>query len=76
MSQGIERLRELPPAKRCVAVAAIALQLSLFVAAELDIHRRSANEIRGTKARWRVISLLNFIGPISYFRWGRLPSAR
>jgi hypothetical protein len=76
MNEGIERLCELPPAKRCVAVAAIALQLGLFVAAELDIHRRCANEIRGSKARWRLICLLNFIGPISYFRWGRLPSAR
>lgn len=76
LQQGIAQLRELPPARRCATLAAIALQLGLFAAAEIDIQRRPASQIRGGKARWRLACLVNFVGPIAYFRWGRLPSRR
>jgi hypothetical protein len=71
MSGSVKRLRTLPLPQRVAAVMAIALQFGLFVAAELDIQRRPAAEIRGGKGRWRVISLLNFVGPLLYFCCGR-----
>jgi hypothetical protein len=58
-----------PPAKFGTIVAA-SVQLSLLIAAQRDISRRPAEEIRGSKALWRAVTLLNFIGPGSYFTFG------
>jgi hypothetical protein len=64
-----------PPAKVGTIVAA-GVQLSLLIAAQRDISRRPAGEIRGSKALWRAVTLINFIGPGSYFTFGvrRVPS--
>ena len=49
-----------------------------LLAAQRDISRRPAEQIRGSKALWRVATLVNFIGPASYFTFGvkRHPAAR
>jgi hypothetical protein len=47
------------------------IQLGLLVAAQVDIQRRDAGDVNGSKALWRLVCLLNFIGPLTYFRWGR-----
>lgn len=47
------------------------LQITLLVAALWDMWRRPADEIRGDRRLWTVISLLNFVGPIAYFLFGR-----
>ena len=36
-----------------------------------DIRRRPAAEIRGNKWIWTGVSFINFVGPISYFLFGR-----
>ena len=66
-----------PPAKIGTIVAAC-VQLSLLIAAQRDISRRPAEEIRGSKALWRAVTLINFIGPGSYFTFGvrRSPAAQ
>lgn len=46
-------------------------QLGLLIAAERDIQRRPADLIRGPKTRWRLLCLINFVGPLSYFAFGR-----
>lgn len=46
-------------------------QLALLVAALLDIYRRPREEIRGSKVLWVLVSFVNFIGPSSYFLFGR-----
>jgi len=61
--------------QRVTAFLAIVIQVSLLVAALQDIRRRSAAELRGRKAMWTAISFINFIGPISYFVFGRKPQA-
>jgi hypothetical protein len=66
-----EHFRDLPPAKRIAVVAGAAVQLTLLAAAQRDIQRRPAAEIRGSKLRWRLICLINFVGPLSYFAFGR-----
>jgi hypothetical protein len=71
MKDSLTKLGALSPSRRAALLCAIALQIGLLVAAELDIQRRPAGAIRGGKARWRVVSLINFVGPLSYFRWGR-----
>lgn len=51
------------------------MEFVLIVAAERDIGRRSPAELRGGKLLWRIVALNNFIGPLSYFRWGRRTTA-
>ncbi|MFP5451888.1 MAG: PLDc N-terminal domain-containing protein [Thermoleophilia bacterium] len=65
------RWSELSPRERVVVVALAVVQLSLLAAAWADIRRRPAEQIRGGKARWALMSLINFAGPIAYFAAGR-----
>lgn len=53
-----------------------AVQVSLLIAAQVDIQRRPAEQINGPKTRWRLVCLINIIGPLSYFRWGRRGEGR
>jgi hypothetical protein len=47
------------------------VQLGLLATALLDIYRRPAEEIRGGKRLWTVAVFINYVGPISYFLFGR-----
>jgi hypothetical protein len=47
------------------------LQLALLAAALLDIRRRNADAINGSKRLWTLVVFINFIGPIAYFLFGR-----
>jgi hypothetical protein len=66
-----KRWSDLSRAERSVIGAAIALQLSLLTAAQVDLTRRPAKQVRGDKRVWRVVSFLNFVGPLAYFAFGR-----
>ncbi|MGZ4661583.1 MAG: PLD nuclease N-terminal domain-containing protein [Arthrobacter sp.] len=70
--------KELSPMARLGTVMAAVVQLSLLIAAQRDISRRPAEQIRGSKALWRMVTLINFLGPGSYFLFGRkdLPVGR
>jgi hypothetical protein len=46
-------------------------QFALLVAAQADLFRRSSSEVRGPKWVWRVVAFVNFIGPLTYFAFGR-----
>lgn len=62
---------DLSPSQRVLLVSAAAAELTLKVAALIDIQRRPAAEIRGPKALWRAAMAVNLIGPVSYFAFGR-----
>ena len=47
------------------------LQLALLAAALIDIRRRPADAINGSKRLWTVVVFINGIGPIAYFVLGR-----
>jgi len=47
------------------------VQVALLVAALLDIRRRPATQIKGSKRAWAFASFINFIGPVAYFTFGR-----
>ena len=51
-------------------IAAVA-ELTLKITALIDIKRRPAELIRGPKGVWRAAMLINLIGPLSYFAFGR-----
>jgi hypothetical protein len=66
-----KRWSELSRGQRSAIGAAVALQLSLLTAAQVDLTRRPAKQVRGDKRLWRVVSFLNFVGPLAYFAVGR-----
>jgi hypothetical protein len=70
MSQLVTQFKELSPARRFWVPGLIVAALGLVAAAEVDIQRRPAGEVRGSKLLWRLASL-NALGSASYFRWGR-----
>ena len=47
------------------------VQFALAGLALADIWRRPAAEIRGSRALWSAACAVNFIGPLSYFIFGR-----
>ena len=57
--------------QRTAMLGAATIQLTLVTAAQIDITRRPGEEIRGSKLLWRILTLVNFIGPIAYFAFGR-----
>ncbi len=63
--------RPLPPAWRLPVAALAVVQLALFVAARRDLRRRSDAALRGRRGWWRLALLVNFAGPLAYFRYGR-----
>ncbi|MCU1515398.1 MAG: hypothetical protein JWQ75_119 [Pseudarthrobacter sp.] len=70
--------KEMSPAGRAAIVAGGIVQMTLMLAAQRDISKRPAELINGPKAAWRVAALINFIGPVGYFVFGRkraLPAA-
>jgi hypothetical protein len=67
------QLKENYSAKRIWAPVVIALSLGLVAAAQRDLQRRPADEVRGSKLLWRLVCL-NALGAASYFRWGRRAS--
>jgi hypothetical protein len=47
------------------------IQIALLAAALIDIRRRSADELNGSKRLWTLAAFVNFIGPLAYFIFGR-----
>jgi hypothetical protein len=62
---------ELSPLARKFVVVSGLVQVGLFIAAQVDLARRPADQVVGSKARWRMIAFLNFLGPAVYFWRGR-----
>ena len=58
------------PQKRGIVALGV-LQLVLLAAALIDIRRRPAEEINGSKRVWTMVVFTNGIGPIAYFLLGR-----
>ncbi len=68
-----KQFTEYSPAKELWIAGLIAVSLGVVAAAERDIQRRPADQVRGSKLLWRLVCL-NALGSASYFRWGRRPS--
>jgi len=60
---------------RTLIVAAGAIEVVLLVATLIDIKRRPADQIKGSKRMWTALAFINIVGPISYFIIGRRRSA-
>jgi len=69
-----KRWRDLDPRTRRVIVVAAAIEGALKVAALVDLKRRPAEQVRGSKQIWTAaIVLTNSAGavPVTYFLRGR-----
>jgi hypothetical protein len=67
--------RGLSPRKRVGIWALLGVELVMNALTQRDLTRRRAAEVRGPKLFWRLIAMLNFIGPAAYFAFGRRRSA-
>lgn len=56
--------------QRALLGGLLAASLAIVATAQRDLHRRSENEVRGSRRLWRVVCL-NALGAIAYFAWGR-----
>lgn len=65
------RWEDLSDRQRGAIVGVGVIQVTLMVAALVDIRRRSAEDIRGPKGAWVAAAFVNTIGPLSYFVFGR-----
>jgi Phospholipase_D-nuclease N-terminal len=66
-----KRWRELSERQRRAIVGSGAVQLILLVVAVVDLWRRPPDQVNGPKPLWLAISLVNFVGPLAYFTFGR-----
>lgn len=62
---------DLTPTQQTALLTAAAVQISLAATAWVDLARRPVDQVRGSKAAWAAAIAVNFIGPISYFAFGR-----
>ena len=65
------RFADLSSRQRSAFGLGAVLQLILLVAALVDIRRRPQDQIKGSKRFWTAIAFVTFVGPISYFVFGR-----
>ena len=69
-----KKWNELGPGTRRLIIAGGAFEGVLKVAALIDLARRPAGEVRGSKARWALaVTFINSVGavPVAYFVYGR-----
>jgi hypothetical protein len=59
------------PNQQAGMVAGGIVNFVLLVAALWDIWHRPVDQINGDRRLWTAVSFVNFIGPLSYFVFGR-----
>jgi hypothetical protein len=71
------RWSDLNPRHRKLIVAAAVAEGGLKAAVLVDLKRRPASQIRGSKRIWAAAMLVNSAGilPLAYFVYGRRPAA-
>ena len=66
-----KRWGDLSSTQRKAVVLSGVVQLGLLAAALADIYQRPDGEIWGPKRLWAAVAFVNYVGPISYFLFGR-----
>lgn len=69
-----KKWNDLSPGTRRLIIAGGVFEGILKVAALIDLARRPASEVRGSKVRWALsVTLINSVGavPVAYFAYGR-----
>ena len=66
-----KRWQDLTQKQRIAIVIMSVFQVGLLVAALVDIHQHSDQELTASKRAWTAIAFINYVGPITYFLLGR-----
>ena len=69
------RWSDLSDREKTAVLVLASVQVSLAATAWIDLARRPAAQVRGSKAAWALGIAVNFVGPIAYFTVGRRPAA-
>jgi len=67
-----KKWRDMSTPRKVFLIIASTVQIVLAVKAWADLARRPKSQVRGPKAQWASIIGINFVGPLAYFRWGRM----
>ena len=67
----IKQWSDLTPGQRAAVAALGAVQFALAVSAWVQLARTPARQVNGRKGVWAAVIAVNWIGPLSWFRWGR-----
>lgn len=72
-----KRWSDLSPRNRKLIVVGAVIEAGLKAAVLVDLKRRPASQIRGSKQIWGAAMLVNSAGvlPLAYFVYGRRPAA-
>jgi hypothetical protein len=62
---------DLTSGQRKAMIALGTVEVALASAAYIDLMRRPADEVNGSKGTWAAIIAINIVGPIAYFTRGR-----
>ena len=62
---------DLTDRQKTALLVTASVQLSLAATAWVDLARRPRNQVNGPKGAWAAALAVNFVGPISYFAFGR-----
>jgi len=56
--------------RRLVTITGV-IEMALLAATLVDLKRRPAEQIKGSKRLWTALAFVNIIGPLAYFAFGR-----
>jgi hypothetical protein len=59
-----------PRSRRLITITGV-IEMALLVATLVDLRRRPAEQIKGSKRLWTALAFVNIIGPLAYFALGR-----
>ena len=62
---------DLTSGQRKAMIALGTVEVALAGAAYIDLIRRPADQVNGSKGKWAAIIAINIVGPITYFARGR-----
>ena len=71
-----QKWSDLSSRRKTGMLAAASIHLALAATAWTDLARRAAEAVNGPKAMWAVLIAVNFLGPLSYFVFGRKRSGK
>lgn len=71
MAKNKKKWKDLSGGQRTLLVVLTVIQIGLISAAHADIAKRDERELTASKRTWRLISLIDFVGPLTYFLAGR-----
>jgi len=63
--------KDLSSKRRARIVAQVAIQLTLSAVALWDLRHRPAEQVKGSKRLWTLLTFVQPIGPIAYLLFGR-----